>query len=126
MDLAAPELFIPNEFRPVWIALQAHVGRDNAISQADLAEAAGTGPRQVREAINRLIVNCRRRICSRYGAAGQAGYFLPADEKEALAASEALKRHALRILRRAAVLEKISVDLTLASLTRLDKEEAGE
>lgn len=121
--METPELFLPPEHRRVWAALQGFVGRDNAVGKADLAQLTQLHERTVRHCITELVIDLGRRVCSTYGAAGQAGYYLPADDKEALEAAEALKRHALRILRRAAVLEKRTVDLAIASLPRLARQE---
>ncbi len=118
----APELFLP----PSTAGVERHTGpRGPAqrVGKAELEKLTGLHERVVRNCINELITKLGRRVCSTYGAAGQAGYYLPADEREALEAAEALKRHALTILRRAAVLEKRTVDLAIASLPRLAPEE---
>lgn len=125
MDAALPPLLVPPEHRKVLAALAGHVGRDQALGQAELAQRTGLSARKVRTLIHELVVELRQRICSTYGAAGQAGYYLPADEREALEAARAIKDHALAMLRRASVLERTTVEGAVQDLYRMAREDAA-
>ncbi len=117
-----PELFVPPDHRRVLRALEGRRGRANVISQSGLAQATGLGQRRVRRIIYELIVDLGQQICSTYGGAGQAGYFLPATPAEAAQAAQALREHALAMLRRASVLERRRLDWQIRDLFTL----AGE
>ena len=120
MSLFEPRpLFIPADYRPVWRVLQDHVGKANAISQADLAAATELPPRQVRQIVRDLVVTCRRPICSSYGG----GYYLTANDNEAQEAAEGLRAHALKMLIRASVLNKTSLEMEITRLAGMGREE---
>lgn len=104
-----PPLLLPTEHRRVWAALKGHVGRDQAVGQAELARLTDLSERRLREVVGELIVRFRQPVCTRYGGRGTAGYYLPANPQEAEEAAEALKQHALAILERASVLGRTAL-----------------
>ena len=110
------DLFVPPEHRKILNILEDHVGADNAIGQAELAEAVGMHPRKVRALIGELVLRLEKSICTRYGDASKAGYYLPANQEEAKASAEALRSHALLILKRAAVLANTTAKTQLMEL----------
>lgn len=92
------ELNIKETSARVWMVLQAHRGRANAISQNNLAHEIGLGPRTAREVVKHLIENEGRQICSAYNAGG--GYYLPETQDEIEETRRLLRSHAISIFKR--------------------------
>lgn len=99
--------------RQVWTVLSLKRGKSQAISQERLANITNKNTRAVRKVVESLIVNHRVVICSSYDKEN-GGYYLPETDAEIEETCRKLHSHALQILKRESVIQKI----TLAELLK--------
>ena len=95
------------EQRAVWNVLREHRGRAAAIRIRTLVTVCSLPERKVREIVTSLILVFHLRIGSVYSGS-HPGYFVIETGAEAEATYEVLRGHALSILRRAAVIRRLS------------------
>ncbi len=101
-----PEMH-PDE-RRVWEALQVHRGRNAAITGDDLALATGLPWRECRR-ILKILVECYQKRIG--GAPGSPpGYFLIESREELEDVCSRYRGQALSLLRREAILRRMSMD----------------
>jgi hypothetical protein len=96
--LAHAELAADVPSRSVLIILREHVGRENPITRAELADLLEMPDRMVRE----VIADLRGRFCIAIGSnrtPGASGYFLVSTAEEALELTEPLLHQAFSLLR---------------------------
>lgn len=84
-----------------------HQGRASAITVEIISELTGIAPRQVRDIVKHLIEHHHARIGS--ALTRPAGYYMIATDDEAAQNELTLRRLALSILTRAAVLKNLTV-----------------
>jgi hypothetical protein len=90
-------------------------GKDRAIRVQDLASATNIPEREVREIVTALILVFHIRIGSCYSGK-HPGYYIICTPEESEETSRVLRHHALSILKRAAVVERISLEDLLGQL----------
>lgn len=104
-----PALFpeMPPEERRVWAALQAHQGRENAVTGETLCQATGLAWRVCRQALKNLVEVYRKRIGSVPDS--PPGYFLIQTAAELDDVCDRYRGQALSLLHREAVLRRIGL-----------------
>ncbi len=105
---------LTREEQLVWDQVGCRRGRPHAISIAELRRRTGLDERQVKGAVEGLIV--RHDICIASARTAPCGYFLPATAAELLDACRPLRRQALAMLHREAKLRRLSLEDLLGQL----------
>ena len=118
--LAAGSFEMTSEQRSVWNVLKHHSGKASAIRIRDLVRQCALPERKVRDIVTSLILVFHIRIGSTYSGR-QPGYFVIESAEEAEATYEVLRGHALSILRRAAVIRRLSFPELLGQLIIPDR-----
>jgi hypothetical protein len=96
-------------------ALSGCKGKAMAVTQHELAEACGMPARRVRSIIVDLIFNYHKRIGCCYSK-HNGGYYMIQNDAEAKETTERLEGHALKILKRVAIIRKISKETLIKKL----------
>lgn len=91
----------------VWNLLKDHKGKAGAVKSKTLATASGLPERRVREIVTSLILVFHIRIGSAYSGR-HPGWFVIESSEEAEETYQVLRGHALSILKRAAVIRRLS------------------
>ena len=108
-----PEMH-PDE-RQVWNVLRAHLGRSAAITGGDLAMATGLPWRECRRIMKTLVEVYRKRIGGVPGS--PPGYFLIESREELDDVCSRYRGQALSLLRREAILRRMSMEELFGQLT---------
>ena len=107
LPVPEPAKLSPEE-RAVWTVVSHHEGRSSAISVPTLASLTGLSEQKVRASVSSLVTKHGKRIGS---ASDQpAGYFIVQTPEEAEAAFAHLRSRAMKLLVRAAKLQRRTVD----------------
>jgi len=106
------DLFLTEEEYRVLAVLKRCRGKKQAIGKRELAKVLGMDERVVRRVIKALIEEHGIPVGSDYAR----GYFIVSAPEEVEETYETLKHHALSILKRAAVLKRISLKRLLGQL----------
>jgi len=109
---AMHDLFLTEEEFSVFAVLRRRKGKERAIGKKELAKILGMDERMVRRVIKALIEEHGVPVGSDY----VRGYFIVAAPEEVEETYQTLKNHALSILKRAAVLKRISLKRLLGQL----------
>jgi hypothetical protein len=96
-----------SEMQHVLGIIRGRIGREQAITVAELSSLTGVGPREIRDIVKELIETHQVRIGSSLG--NPAGYYMIATMDEAEQNERTLRRLGLSILTRAAAIRKLTV-----------------
>ncbi|MBU2051365.1 MAG: hypothetical protein KKH61_20650 [Gammaproteobacteria bacterium] len=111
------------EERKVWSALQNHRGRQDAITGDDLALATGLTWRKGRDIMKTLVEVYRKRIGGVPGS--PPGYFLIESPEELEDVCRRYRGQALSLLRREAILRRMSLEELCGQLTMKARSREG-